>query len=349
MSPWEPGPRLLGNLYIIILGTLTTFTWKTWDPCREPWRNLEGTFWEPFGNREGTLRNLGNLGNLERTLGTLGTLSEPWEPWEPLLGNLGTFTWEPLLGNLGTFTWEPLLGTWEPWGNGFWSCSGLLRNLYYGWRPQSILLLGKNAVASCCVQKLPHIPKSVIWVRCIKCQFWHSINSSALPSSFDGRYLHSHFGSRLITARAYPPYSTMVSSALSILLFVGAQAGIYPENHWDFSTELTADTADAFVKENVDAGKTVTWTQHFFGPWLSLKLQTCHCNMVAMLVFFVLSPMLIMLPSVDPKKYPNGRQEWLHLQHSHSIPLILSCGISSAYFNNIHTSFYHVLSISVYR
>ena len=126
MSPWEPGPRLLGNLYIIILGTLTTFTWKTWDPCREPWRNLEGTFWEPFGNREGTLRNLGNL---ERTLGTLGT-----------------FTWEPLLGNLylGTFTWEPLLGTWEPWGNGFWSCSGLLRNLYYGWRPQSILLLGKN-------------------------------------------------------------------------------------------------------------------------------------------------------------------------------------------------------------
>ena len=118
MSPWEPGPRLLGNLYIIILGTLITFTWKTWDPCREPWRNLEGTLREPFGNLEGTLRNLGNL---ERTL--------------------GTFTWEPLLGNLGTFTWEPLLGTWEPWGNGFWSCSGLLRNLYYGWRPQSILLL----------------------------------------------------------------------------------------------------------------------------------------------------------------------------------------------------------------
>lgn len=100
-----------------------------------------------------------------------------------------------------------------------------------------------------------------------------------------------------------------------------------------------------------------TWTREklslerniFFGPWLSLKLQTCHCSMAAMLVFFVLSPMLIMLPSVDPKKYPNGRQAWLHLQHSHSIPVILSCGISSAYFNNIHTSFYHVLSISVYR
>ena len=94
MSPWEPGPRLLGNLYIIILGTLTTFTWKTWEPCREPWRNLEGTFWEPFGNLLGTLRE------------PWGTLREPWEPWEPLLGDLGTFTWEPLLGNLylGTCT-----------------------------------------------------------------------------------------------------------------------------------------------------------------------------------------------------------------------------------------------------
>ena len=88
MSPWEPGPRLLGNLYIIIWGTLTTFTWKTWEPCREPWRNLEGTFWEPFGKLEGTLRNLGNL---EGTLGTLGTFT-----WEPLLGNLYL---EP--GNLG--------------------------------------------------------------------------------------------------------------------------------------------------------------------------------------------------------------------------------------------------------
>ena len=75
MSPWEPRQRLLGNLYIIILGTLTTFTWKTWEPCRELWRNLEGTFWEPFGNLEGTLR----------------------EPWEPLLGNL----YLGILWNLG--------------------------------------------------------------------------------------------------------------------------------------------------------------------------------------------------------------------------------------------------------
>ena len=140
MSPWEPGPRLLGNLYIIILGTLTTFTWKTWDPCREPWGNLEGTLREPFGNLEEPWGTLGTLGTLSETLGTLGTLGTfTWEP-----GNLYLGTWEPLLGNLGTFTWEPLLGTWEPWGNGFWSCSGLLRNLYYGWRPQSILLLGKK-------------------------------------------------------------------------------------------------------------------------------------------------------------------------------------------------------------
>ena len=82
MSPWEPGPRLLGNL-----GTLTTFTWKTWEPCREPWGNLLGTLREPY----------------------LGTFT-----WEP--GNLYLGTWKPWLGNLGTFTWEPLLGTWEPWG-----------------------------------------------------------------------------------------------------------------------------------------------------------------------------------------------------------------------------------------
>ena len=160
MSPWEPGPRLLGNLYIMILGTLTTFTWKTWEPCREPWRNLEGTFWEPWGNLEEPWEPWepwGNLGNLywgtftwEPLLGNLATFT--WEPGNLYLGTfyLGIFTWEPLLGNLylGTFTWEPLLGTWEPWGNRFWSCSGLLRNLYYGWRPQSILLLGKKVARS---------------------------------------------------------------------------------------------------------------------------------------------------------------------------------------------------------
>lgn len=50
----------------------------------------------------------------------------------------------------------------------------------------------------------------------------------------------------------------VLSKVINICLLVGVQAGIYPDNHWDFSTELTADTADAFVKDNVDAGKTAT-------------------------------------------------------------------------------------------
>jgi len=33
--------------------------------------------------------------------------------------------------------------------------------------------------------------------------------------------------------------------------------GIYPDGHWDRCTELSTDNADAFVKENVDKGKTV--------------------------------------------------------------------------------------------
>ena len=118
----SPGPRLLGNLYL-----------GTW----EPWQPLLGKLGNLAGNLEGTLRE--PFGNLEEPY--LGTFT-----WEP--GNLDLGTWEPWLGNLGTFTWEPLLGTWEPWGNGFWSCSGLLRNLYYGWRPQSILLLGNNTKSS---------------------------------------------------------------------------------------------------------------------------------------------------------------------------------------------------------
>jgi len=34
-------------------------------------------------------------------------------------------------------------------------------------------------------------------------------------------------------------------------------AGIYPDGHWDHSTELSTENADDFVKKNVDAGKTV--------------------------------------------------------------------------------------------
>lgn len=36
-----------------------------------------------------------------------------------------------------------------------------------------------------------------------------------------------------------------------------ATAGIYPDGHWDHSTELSTGNADSFVKENVDDGKTV--------------------------------------------------------------------------------------------
>ena len=31
MSPWKPERHLLGNLYIVTLGALRTFTWKTWE------------------------------------------------------------------------------------------------------------------------------------------------------------------------------------------------------------------------------------------------------------------------------------------------------------------------------
>lgn len=50
-------------------------------------------------------------------------------------------------------------------------------------------------------------------------------------------------------------------AALSLL--VGAivagtvNAGIYPDDHWTYATELNEQNADEFVKINVDAGKTV--------------------------------------------------------------------------------------------
>jgi len=43
----------------------------------------------------------------------------------------------------------------------------------------------------------------------------------------------------------------------ALLALVGAAAGIYPDGHFDKVTKVTADNADDFVKENVDAGKTV--------------------------------------------------------------------------------------------
>lgn len=48
-----------------------------------------------------------------------------------------------------------------------------------------------------------------------------------------------------------------LSAAALPLLAVLANAGIYPEGHFDFSTELTVDTFDSFVKTEVDAGRTL--------------------------------------------------------------------------------------------
>jgi len=40
------------------------------------------------------------------------------------------------------------------------------------------------------------------------------------------------------------------------LAFV-AVSGIYPSNHWDSVTKLTTSNFEPFIKENVDAGKTL--------------------------------------------------------------------------------------------
>lgn len=39
--------------------------------------------------------------------------------------------------------------------------------------------------------------------------------------------------------------------------WVASAGGIFPDDHWDHSTDLTPAIADDFVKKNVDAGKTV--------------------------------------------------------------------------------------------
>ena len=36
-----------------------------------------------------------------------------------------------------------------------------------------------------------------------------------------------------------------------------AAAGIYPDGHFDYVTKCTQDTFDGYVKEQVDAGKTL--------------------------------------------------------------------------------------------
>jgi len=41
------------------------------------------------------------------------------------------------------------------------------------------------------------------------------------------------------------------------LLMVAGVSAIYPADHWSYSTKLSNTIADDFIKENVDAGKTV--------------------------------------------------------------------------------------------
>eukprot|EP00406_Dinophysis_acuminata_P083508 CAMPEP_0179248450 /NCGR_PEP_ID=MMETSP0797-20121207/20130_1 /TAXON_ID=47934 /ORGANISM="Dinophysis acuminata, Strain DAEP01" /LENGTH=60 /DNA_ID=CAMNT_0020956099 /DNA_START=82 /DNA_END=264 /DNA_ORIENTATION=- len=48
-----------------------------------------------------------------------------------------------------------------------------------------------------------------------------------------------------------------LSVLVGLLAATTAHAGIYPDGHWDRATELTTGNVDNFVKENVDAGKTV--------------------------------------------------------------------------------------------
>jgi hypothetical protein len=50
-------------------------------------------------------------------------------------------------------------------------------------------------------------------------------------------------------------------AALSLLIGAvvagTAKSALFADDHWTYSTDLTPDTADEFVKSNVDAGKTV--------------------------------------------------------------------------------------------
>jgi len=65
------------------------------------------------------------------------------------------------------------------------------------------------------------------------------------------RPLREHLGLAVATRMAV--LSTIVGVLLTATV---ANAGIYSDDHWEHSTELTADTADEWVKGHVDAGRT---------------------------------------------------------------------------------------------
>jgi hypothetical protein len=49
----------------------------------------------------------------------------------------------------------------------------------------------------------------------------------------------------------------MALRVLTAALLVASVSAIYPADHWDYSTKLTEENAESFIKENIDAGKTV--------------------------------------------------------------------------------------------
>lgn len=42
-----------------------------------------------------------------------------------------------------------------------------------------------------------------------------------------------------------------------LALLLGSAVAIYDADHWQFSTKLTEESFDGFIKDNVNAGKTV--------------------------------------------------------------------------------------------
>jgi hypothetical protein len=49
----------------------------------------------------------------------------------------------------------------------------------------------------------------------------------------------------------------MLRSGVLAALVVAASAGIYPDDHWTYSTKLTEANFESTIKENIDAGKTL--------------------------------------------------------------------------------------------
>ena len=188
--PWKPCVvTLLGNLLLgPLLGHL--FLGTVGNLCKPaPGNNLFlGTLlrnlaWEPA---------LWNLASKP-------VLANFWEPWEPLPENLA---WEPCLG---TSSWESCLGTssWEQWDFG---CSDLLRELYYGWRPQAYAVGEKDSAPRSSIALLEWLlstdvrgvwdtATSEVFI-CTRGLFWYMLacKHHCMPQSMSLFYLRVVFG-----------------------------------------------------------------------------------------------------------------------------------------------------------